>query len=105
MWSKINDKYSVSDEGYVRNDKTSRILKPDINSKGYYRVICSLKRYFIHRLVAIHFIPNPDNKPQVNHKDSNKLNNHHSNLEWMTNSENNLHAYKNGRKGRGKAKI
>ena len=54
------------------------------------------KSYAISRLVATAFIPNPENKPQVNHKDGNRLNNHFSNLEWMTASENMQHSKSNG---------
>lgn len=97
MWKKIHPNYSVSEEGEIRNDRTNKILKGDLNNKGYRRVRISGKTYFNHRSVALMFVPNPDNKPQVNHKDMNKLNNHYSNLEWMTNQENNNHSFDNGR--------
>ena len=65
-----------------------RILKPSTNSNGYYRVILSkdskTKMHFIHRLVAVAFLPNPDNLPCVNHKDENPKNNSVWNLEWCT---------------------
>ena len=56
------------------------------------------RNFMLHRLIAATFIPNPDHKPYINHKDGNKLNNHISNLEWCTSSENNLHAYRTGLK-------
>jgi len=69
---------------------------------GYYTVcLCKgniKKSYKVNRLIAITFIPNPENKPQVNHKDGNRLNDDVSNLEWATAKENNQHALDNGLK-------
>lgn len=72
------------------------ILKPCDGRNGYYYVSLRGKKHTIHRLVAMTFIPNPENKGQVNHIDGNKKNNHVENLEWCTNSENAAHARKNG---------
>lgn len=72
----------------------TKILRPN-KAAVYLSVNLKGKTYRIHRLVAIHFIDNPQNKPQVNHKDCNKRNNHYSNLEWSTRNENMQHAFDN----------
>lgn len=94
-WRKVDGfpDYSVSVDGQVRNDKTWRILSGRV--KKYKRVTLTngeiTKHLQVHRLVATAFIPNPENKTDVNHKDGNGLNNAVSNLEWTTRSENMLH--------------
>lgn len=80
--------YQVSNFGKVRNCVTGKILKPGLQGKGYYSVTLKRKGYKVHRLVAIAFIPNPNNLPIVNHKDENKLNNNADNLEWCDNRYN-----------------
>lgn len=107
--------YYVTDTGelYTRNYKrTGRIKKMSLTKykDWYFGVVlynnemrCRKK---VHRLVAEAFIPNPENKPCVNHKDGNKLNNCVENLEWCTYSENNLHAFRTlGRKSPWKGKF
>ena len=90
--------YHISTFGNIKNIITNKFLKP-CNKAGYYNVSLvnstSRKSFKIHRLVAIAFITNPENKPEVNHKDKNKLNNNINNLEWATRSENMSHCFKN----------
>lgn len=92
-WKLIKDyeNYMVSSFGRVKNIKSNKILKlykDKRKGKEYLRVCLykngKSKKYAVHRLVAEAFIPNPDNLPQVNHKDENKQNNIVSNLEWCT---------------------
>ena len=77
--------------------KVGAILKASVTPKGYLRIQltkdCSSRSYMVHRLVAEVFIENKENKPEVNHVDGNKKNNHVVNLEWVTSSENLQHAY------------
>lgn len=108
IWKAIKDyegKYEVSNLGRVKSlERKSRlnrkikerILAPREHTGGYLRVQLSRKDFYIHRLVAETFIPNPENKSQVNHIDGNKRNNRVDNLEWNTPLENNLHAIRTG---------
>lgn len=94
IWSK--DRMCVDSKGRKRFRKGQKI-KPDIAPNGYYRVTLAnggkKKQRYLHRLLAEHFIPNPLNLPQINHKDGDKLNCNIDNLEWVTVQQNVIHAY------------
>lgn len=108
MWVDIKgweNLYELNENGDVRNKLTQRLIIGDRNSEGYMRVCLyrkghkpSKQRYFRHRLVAEHFIANPEQKPEVNHKDCNIENNNVSNLEWVSKVENERHSHIFGNK-------
>ena len=111
MWKDIDgyeDRYRVSVYGDVYSKINHRMLKPKIDRYGYKTVGLSrsgrTKWFTIHRLVAIAFIPNPDNLPTVNHKDENKLNNTVHNLEWSTVKDNDNYGTRNERMANSKKK-
>ena len=94
--------YEVNEKGEVRNVKSKKPVSGYLEKNGYIRMkfenkcLGGVVRTSAHRLVAEAFIPNPDNLPEVNHIDSNRANNHVSNLEWVTHSGNMKHAYHKG---------
>lgn len=114
VWKDIKgyENYKVSNFGNVIGKKIKtnfgvgykiydeRKINPWLDKKGYNYIDISIypnkKRFLLHRLVAKHFLDNPNNYPQVNHKDGNKSNNHVDNLEWCTSKQNINHAIKTG---------
>ena len=99
-WITIKDHplYSVSNLGMIKNNKTEKVLKPyTVGGKNNQYAVVDLypiKHVKVHRIVALHFIPNPEEKREVNHKDGDHFNNKVDNLEWVTGSENCFHAYR-----------
>lgn len=111
---KIKDypNYHIRNDGFVIM-KNNKIKATSTTNKGYERITLSnngkKKTFSIHRLVAIAFIPNPNNLPEVNHIDGNKMNNNYTNLEWISSKDNIKHSfinrlsnYKGERNGRSK---
>lgn len=100
MWEDIPNwegLYQINEYGEVKNLKTNKYITGDINSAGYYRITLYHKnkkeRFFRHRLVAMLFLDNPDNLPEVNHKNGDKSKNHYTNLEWCSRKYNEREAH------------
>ena len=98
---KFDDKYSVTDDGRVYSYKGKRKeLTGKVTKSGYREVLINHKGsrlyLYVNRLVETNYIQNPEGKRTVNHKDGDKLNNHVSNLEWLSDSENLIHARDKG---------
>lgn len=130
-WKNIkvyNGLYQISNYGNIRSTekrvfinkrllitKRVKLLKPRTSKHGYLQITIKhnkcYKSYLMHRLVAIHFLPNKSKKLCVNHKDMNKSNNNVLNLEWVTHKENTIHFFNNGNpynrfgKNNGRAKM
>lgn len=93
--------YMLSTEGRVMSKRTGKLLKPGYDKRDN-NYIYSLSKngkgwtFRLYRLVATHFIPNPENKPQINHINGDRMDSSLENLEWCNNSENMLHAFRTG---------
>lgn len=101
--------YAVTSCGKVWSYRSKQFLTPRKSKKGYLTVLLcnkgNMREFKIHRLVADAYIPNPDNLPQVNHKDENKQNNCIANLEWCTNAYNRNYGTRNERAAIGISKA
>lgn len=99
IWRVVDEHYHLSNFGRVKSfwKGKAKIRKPKIHTSGYLNIPLfkdgKKKDCYVHRLVAEFFIPNPDAKPEVNHKDNNPFNNYVGNLEWVTSSENKQHSF------------
>ena len=112
LWSHVPTNYKqatyyISSHGRIKsihNNGRHQYLTGSIGMRYGKPRYHKTKIGYTHRLVALHFVPNPHNKPQVNHIDGNKQNNHYTNLEWCTGEENNEHAVRTGLAKRGTSK-
>ena len=105
-WKNVNisgyeEFYEVSSDGEIKSKRSGKIMKQQVDASGYKTISLHLnkknKAYKVHRLVALAFIPNPNNLPIVNHKDENKKNNRIDNLEWCDYKYNNNYGTKKER--------
>ena len=99
---RYHNNYIIHENGDIESKLSHKILKPTLTKNGYHQVtlydhLGGHKKFLVHRLVAWAFIPNPDNLPQINHKDMNRINNCVDNLEWCDAKYNLRHARANGK--------
>jgi hypothetical protein len=99
----MEDLFAITEDGEIWSKRTNKFLKKVKSKTGYWTIPTKIggrngkyKTFKVHRAVAEAYIPNPNDKPFINHKDGNKLNNSVDNLEWCTASENSIHAIENG---------
>lgn len=96
----IRDNYWATEDGRIYSTKRNKYLQQRVGPRGYMMVNLSIdgkcKTFTVHRLIATAWIPNPDNKEQINHIDGDKTNNSVNNLEWCTSSQNVIHAFDTG---------
>lgn len=85
---KIFNNYEIDENGNIYSYISNKYLKSHLDRYGYLYVTIKSKHYKVHRLVAKAFLDNPNNKPYIDHIDRNKLNNHYSNLRYVTPKEN-----------------
>ncbi len=103
------ENYLIYSDGKVYNQKYKRYLKQDVNWSGYSRVnLCkdgTVKKYSVHRLIALHYIKNDENKPYVDHINRDRSDNRVENLRWVTPTENNENVGENKRNTSGHKNI
>ena len=95
MWKiiPVDNNYEASEDGEIREIKNKKIVSQWKDKDGYFLATLSNRLYRVHRLIALTFISNPEQLPVVNHKNFDKSDNHISNLEWVSYSENAKHSY------------
>lgn len=104
-WRPILHSWEISSKGVVRNRHSGVVLKIRLRRDGYLDVKLNDRRFLVHRLVAMAFIPNPNGYPEVNHKNGVRHDARSENLEWVTPSQNVRHAFATGLRAGAKGEL